>query len=322
MVVFNYANRELTAKIVYYGPGLCGKTTNLEIIHKKIAPDKRGQMMSLATETDRTLCFDLLPIDLGTIGGFKLKLQLFTVPGQTYYDSTRKLALRGADGVVFVADSREGQIEANKESMQNLRINLSDNNIDFDKLPLVIQFNKQDLKPLASDKELNAALNPRGAPIIKAIALSGQGVLETFKIISQEVVKYLKGKIGKGVAPAPGAGKPVRRAPSQVAQIKVKTEKFHIPSHAAASKEQIKREASLERHEVEDPVKTIETWLNLINGGISDMNTPEALNLVKNIKRNLVGLIDSNRKQNVQYEDLFRLMDKLGSGLKEKEEQK
>ncbi len=322
MVVFNYANRELTAKIVYYGPGLCGKTTNLEIIHKKISPEKRGQMMSLATETDRTLCFDLLPVDLGTIGGFKLKIQLFTVPGQTYYNATRKLVLRGADGVVFVADSREGQIEANVESMENLRENLAENNLDFDSLPLVIQFNKQDLKPLTPDGELNKALNHRGVPFVKSIAVSGHGVLETFKRIAQEVVTSLKEKVGKGVKPAAKPGKSKRRAPSEIPQIKVKSEKFHIPAHAGVSKERIDRESSLKHHEVQSPIQSVESWLNLIKGGIAGMNTPEALGLVNTIKKNLVGLIESNKKLNLQYEDLFRLMDKLATGLKENKEPK
>jgi len=191
MVVFNYANREITAKIVYYGPGLCGKTTNLEYIHKKVDPQGRGQMLSLSTETDRTLFFDLLPVDLGAISGFRIKIQLFTVPGQSYYNATRKIVLRGADGVVFVADSRESQLEQNMISLGNLEENLATNGLDINTIPLILQFNKQDLSPLSPDDKLNEALNYLEVPVVKAVAVSGKGVLETFIKTTQISPRYV-----------------------------------------------------------------------------------------------------------------------------------
>ncbi len=318
MVVFNYANRELTAKIVYYGPGLCGKTTNLEFIHQKISPGKRGQLLSLATETDRTLFFDLLPVDLGTISGFHVRLQLFTVPGQTYYNSTRKLVLRGADGVVFVADSRRDLLDANIESLHNLFENLKENNIDPDSLALVLQYNKQDLKPLIPVEELNKALNPKGAPWTKAVALRGVGVIETFKLISKDVITLLKNKVGAVQVP-PGPATPPQKAPPadiDGQQIKIKSEKTHIPKGSRATREQIRKETSLSEHGIKSPAQTIETWLSLMEEGKIDMSAKETLPLINHIKKNLVGIIESNKKTNVQHEDLFRLLDKLAMTLK------
>ncbi|MBI4665297.1 MAG: GTPase domain-containing protein [Nitrospinae bacterium] len=224
MAVFNYANREITAKIVYYGPALCGKTTNLEIIHKKIAPQNRGQMLSLATESDRTLFFDLLPVDIGTIGGFSVRIQLYTVPGQTYYNKTRQMVLRGADGVVFVADSQEKMLDANAESMKNLEENITANNLDFSSIPLVIQFNKQDLPPLSAVEAMNQAFNPRNVPTTKAVAIKGEGVMETFRLIVKEVLTAMQTRIGKGVDPAP-ASKPQQPRP-ETAPMKVVSEKL------------------------------------------------------------------------------------------------
>jgi hypothetical protein len=189
----NYATREITCKIVYYGPGRSGKTSNLQYIYSQVPDDRKGKMVSLATQTDRTLFFDFLPLDLGTISGFTTKFQLYTVPGQVYYQATRKLVLQGADGVVFVADSQTRQLEENIESFQDLHANLADQGIDARVVPLVIQYNKQDLPPeLALDPtELSDALNFRGVPEFAADALHGPGVFETLRAISELVLKRL-----------------------------------------------------------------------------------------------------------------------------------
>src|SRR6188508_2450030 len=170
MSMINYASREINCKLVYYGPGLGGKTTNLEHIYGKVAPNTRGKMISLATETERTLFFDFLPVDLGTIRGFKTRFHLYTVPGQVYYNASRKLILKGVDGVVFVADSQIERMEANVESMQNLRLNLTEQGYDLDKLPYVIQYNKRDLPNAAPMEQLRGVLNPTKVPEFEACA--------------------------------------------------------------------------------------------------------------------------------------------------------
>jgi signal recognition particle receptor subunit beta len=189
----NYATREITCKIVYYGPGRSGKTTNLHYIYGQVPEDRKGKMVSLATQTDRTLFFDFLPLDLGTISGFTTKFQLYTVPGQVYYHSTRKLVLQGADGVVFVADSQSRQVGENIESFQDLHANLADQGIDARTLPLVLQYNKQDLprELILSSEELSETLNFRGVPEFSADALHGPGVFETLRAISELVLKRL-----------------------------------------------------------------------------------------------------------------------------------
>jgi signal recognition particle receptor subunit beta len=189
----NYATREITCKIVYYGPGRSGKTTNLHYIYGQVPEDRKGKMVSLATQTDRTLFFDFLPLDLGTISGFATKFQLYTVPGQVYYHSTRKLVLQGADGVVFVADSQARQVGENIESFQDLHANLADQGIDARTLPLVLQYNKQDLprELILGADELSEALNFRGVPEFSADALLGPGVFETLRAISELVLKRL-----------------------------------------------------------------------------------------------------------------------------------
>lgn len=196
MVLFNYATKELTAKVVYYGPGLCGKTTNLQHIYDTLPNPAKGKMLSLATKTDRTLFFDFLPIDLGKIRGMKTKIQLYTVPGQVFYDTTRKLVLKGADGVVFVADSQRAMLEANTDSFQNLIVNLKEQNIDIENMPHVIQYNKRDMKNVLPVADLEKALNTYGVPSFEAIALSGEGVFETLKGISKLVLKNLSQKYG------------------------------------------------------------------------------------------------------------------------------
>ena len=194
MVFLNYSTMQMVAKIVYYGPGLCGKTTNLKEIYQKTSPRSRGEMVSLETETDRTLFFDLLPMDVGVVGGFKTKFQLYTVPGQVFYNSTRKLVLRGVDGVVFVADSQTPMIEANKNSYDNLAENLKELGLNIEDVPMVFQFNKRDLPNILSVDELNQTLNLLDRPYIEASALKGAGVFETLKEISKQTLVKLKVK--------------------------------------------------------------------------------------------------------------------------------
>ena len=223
MSMINYASREINCKLVYYGPGLGGKTTNLEFVYNKVAPTARGKMISLATETERTLFFDFLPVDLGNIRGFKVKFHLYTVPGQVYYNASRKLILKGVDGVVFVADSQIERMDANIEAMQNLYENMTQHGYDLTRIPFAIQYNKRDLPNAAPVAELQAALNPgwpvddparqrilsdpnreaeylvsqqdgqwiERAPYFEAVALTGDGVFDTLKAISKNVVKTL-----------------------------------------------------------------------------------------------------------------------------------
>jgi signal recognition particle receptor subunit beta len=223
MSMINYASREINCKLVYYGPGLGGKTTNLEHVYNKVAPDTRGKMVSLATETERTLFFDFLPVDLGTIRGFKTRFHLYTVPGQVYYNASRKLILKGVDGVVFVADSQIERMEANIESMQNLYDNMSEYGYDLTKIPFIIQYNKRDLPNAAPIKDLQAQLNPgwpvenparqkptpdpwnqgdfliqqvdgtwiERAPYFESVALTGDGVFDALKAVAKLVLKTL-----------------------------------------------------------------------------------------------------------------------------------
>ena len=192
MALVNHTTREINAKIVYYGPGLCGKTTNIHMIYHRIAPTQRGKLISLATETDRTLFFDFLPVELGTIKNYKVRFHLYTVPGQVFYNATRKLVLKGADGVIFVADSQRAMLDANLESLANLRDNFSDMGIDLSDFPMVLQYNKRDLPDVLSVDELNTALNPRLIPSYEAIAMTGEGVLKTFTSVSKQVLQDMQ----------------------------------------------------------------------------------------------------------------------------------
>lgn len=195
MVFLNLATKQMTVKIVYYGPGLCGKTTNLQYIYQKTSPETRGEMVSLETEADRTLFFDLLPLEVGTIGEYKTKIQLYTVPGQVFYNTTRKLVLKGVDGIVFVADSQRAMADANVESFNNLKENLKELGLRLEDIPLVFQYNKRDLPNLLSVEELNNLLNKNGYPYIEAIATQGKGVFETLKEISKNTLKHLRKKL-------------------------------------------------------------------------------------------------------------------------------
>jgi len=193
MVFFNYATMQMAAKIVYYGPGLCGKTTNLRYIYEKTTPQSRGEMVSLETEADRTLFFDLLPLDVGVIGGFKTRLQLYTVPGQVFYNTTRKLVLKGVDGIVFVADSQNAMLSANAESFQNLRENLGEIGLNLDDLPIVIQLNKRDLPNIADRETIVSTLGTNGQiEVVEASAMGGTGVFETLKLISKLTLRTLR----------------------------------------------------------------------------------------------------------------------------------
>ena len=192
MSFINYSSREINCKIVYYGPGLCGKTTNLQYIHKRMSPESRGKMISLATETERTLFFDFLPLSMGEVRGFKTRFHLYTVPGQVFYDASRRLILRGVDGVVFCADSQLTRMHANVESLENLRINLREQGYDPERIPMVMQYNKRDVNGVASVAELHALLNYRNVPEFESSALTGVGVFETLKAVIKLVLIDLK----------------------------------------------------------------------------------------------------------------------------------
>lgn len=194
MALLNYSNREINAKIVYYGPGLSGKTSNIDFVYKKLKPEQKGKLVSLATQTDRTLFFDFLPVDLGEIKGFKTRVHLYTVPGQVFYNATRKMVLKGADGVVFVADSQQQMMDANIESLKNLEDNLKVYGKTLEKTPHVIQFNKRDLPNAAPLEEMEEKLNKYNAPYFEAVATDGNGVLETLTAAARIVLKNLRDK--------------------------------------------------------------------------------------------------------------------------------
>ena len=194
MTFINYAAREINCKIVYYGPGLCGKTTNLQYIYDKTNPQAKGKLISLATETDRTLFFDFLPLDLGTVRGFKTRFHLYTVPGQVFYDASRKLILKGVDGVIFVADSQAARMEANVESIQNLERNLKEQGYDLSTIPYALQFNKRDLPTALPRDEMYQQLNYKGEPTFEAVARDGTGVFDTLKSVAKLVLTELKKK--------------------------------------------------------------------------------------------------------------------------------
>lgn len=225
MVFFNYATMQMAAKIVYYGPGLCGKTTNLHHIYAKTSPQSRGEMVSLETETDRTLFFDLLPIDVGVIGGFKTRLQLYTIPGQVFYNTTRKLVLKGVDGLVFVADSQQAMFEANLDSFRNLRENLAEIGLDLDDIPLVLQLNKRDLPNVVPIESLVESLDPgKKYEYVESVAATGAGVFETLKVISKLTLRTLRRRM-TGDDPVRPAG----RGLGEVAQFRIKEQPARTP---------------------------------------------------------------------------------------------
>jgi hypothetical protein len=250
MVLFNYALKELTAKIVYYGPGLSGKTTNLQYIYEELPIKNKGRMLTLATETDRTLYFDFLPVDAGIVRGIKTRIQLYTVPGQVFYNATRQMVLKGADGVVFVADSQAHTMEANQESFSNLRENLLAHDLRIDELPLVLQYNKRDLPNILGVDDMNELLNTLNAPFYEAVAIEGIGVEDTLKAIGNLVLKSVIDKYGGQKAASGRLGGASRAAAAnpggqvaQAAQVtkmsgfksKEDTGPFGVPSRDVAS---------------------------------------------------------------------------------------
>ena len=258
MVFFNYATMQMAAKIVYYGSGLCGKTTNLHYIYAKTSPQSRGEMVSLETETDRTLFFDLLPIDVGVIGGFKTRLQLYTIPGQVFYNTTRKLVLKGVDGIVFVADSQMAMQDANVESLHNLRENLKEIGLKIEDIPLIIQLNKRDLPSVAPVDAMLDRLDPeRKYEHAESIAATGVGVFETLKLISKLTLRTLRRRM-TGEEP-----KPVPRVAAQVASFRVKetpafeghtTSSGTAPIPAVGGSVAVQNEGETVRIEVEEEV--------------------------------------------------------------------
>lgn len=246
MVFFNWATMQMAAKIVYYGPGLCGKTSNLSYIYAKTAPGSRGEMVSLETESDRTLFFDLLPIEVGTIGGFKTRLQLYTVPGQVFYNTTRKLVLKGVDGLVFVADSQRPMREANIESFASLQANVQELGIELRDMPLVLQYNKRDLSNILSIEELNSDLNADGGcPFFEASAVNGEGVITTLKEITKLTLKKLRTRMTASEA-GPRTGGPIPA--SAVRQVKPPQPSSTISARslAKAAEEGVDDEAAIE----------------------------------------------------------------------------
>jgi signal recognition particle receptor subunit beta len=189
--LINYSSREINVKIVYYGPGLCGKTTNIQYIYDKVTPETKGKLITLATEMDRTLFFDFLPLELGKVKGFRTRFHLYTVPGQVYYDASRKLILRGVDGIVFVADSQRSRYDANIESLYNLHENLSDYQLKLDDIPYAIQYNKRDLPDVIAVNDLEEELNPKRYPSFEAVAVKGVGVFDTLKAVAKSVLRNL-----------------------------------------------------------------------------------------------------------------------------------
>jgi signal recognition particle receptor subunit beta len=230
MVLINKAINEVTVKLVYYGPGLCGKTTNLEKIYGNPKLDNKGKMISMSTETDRTLFFDFMPMELGTIAGQKVRVQLYTVPGQVFYDATRKLVLRGADGVVFVADSQSSMRDSNLDSLENLRANLRLNRIDPQKVALVYQYNKRDLPNVDSVETMNGYLNPNGSPVVEASAITGTGVTATLRAAVARILENLKNNVDTTLHEEPELEAPDMSAKSGVTSMSAGTPKLSMKS--------------------------------------------------------------------------------------------
>jgi len=230
MVLINKAINEVTVKLVYYGPGLCGKTTNLEKIYGNPKLDNKGKMISMSTETDRTLFFDFMPMELGTIAGQKVRVQLYTVPGQVFYDATRKLVLRGADGVVFVADSQSSMRDSNLDSLENLKTNLRLNRIDPQKVALVYQYNKRDLPNVDSVETMNGYLNPDGSPVVEASAITGSGVTATLRAAVARILDNLKNNVDTTLHEEPELEAPDMSAKSGATQMSAGTPKLSMKS--------------------------------------------------------------------------------------------
>jgi hypothetical protein len=285
MVVVSYSGKEINAKLVYYGPGLSGKTTNLEYIYQSVPTNNRGKMVSMKTRTERTLFFDFLPVDLGEMGGFKTRFLLYTVPGQVYYNATRKLVLRGVDAIIFVADSARGKMDENVESLQNLQDNLREYGLNVEEFPLVLQYNKRDVDDPYTVEELESALNPRGLPYFEAVATTGQGVFETFRGISQVLLQKLSKEVRLGETratdsrptprpvpaaavkptappPIPAASAPPSHVPAMSAPAAPRAEEPPPPpfveERLAAASEPIRFEAPPPPEPIQEPVAPVE----------------------------------------------------------------
>jgi signal recognition particle receptor subunit beta len=255
MSLVNYSTREITCKIVYYGPGRSGKTTNLQYIHAFVPDERKGAMVSLATETDRTLFFDFMPMELGTIGGQKVRVQLYTVPGQVFYDATRKLVLRGADGVVFVADSQSSMRDSNIDSLENLKTNLRINRIDPEKVALVFQYNKRDLPNVDSVETMNEYLNPNGAPAIEASAITGMGVTATLRQAVGRILDNLKKNVDTTLHEEPELAPPDMSAKSGVTPMSAGTPKLSMKTTPAFDAEETVTVSPFEVEPIDVPVE-------------------------------------------------------------------
>jgi hypothetical protein len=310
MALFNYATKEITLKIVYYGPGLSGKTTNLQHLHTILDPSRRGKLLSLSTEADRTLFFDFMPVELGKIKDFSIRFQLYTVPGQVRYNATRRLVLKGADAVVFVADSQKEMLEENLESLKNMRENLIANNIDPDDIPLVIQYNKRDLPNILPVHELNERLNPGRVPYFESVAVEGKGVKETFETITRLLLKHISQKHKIDIRRVEPAETPVfDKEPQKV--IKAKEERKtpdRVPEHVSLTKEEqagtdilteIRNyliELSNNTGEIKEGINKLIEAIEALNRNISERisREDEMLNLLKEIKSSID---DARRKK-------------------------
>jgi len=235
MVQINFANKEIQCKVVYYGPGMSGKTTNLEVVHKKAPPSAKGELTSIATEGDRTLFFDFMPLDLGNIAGIKTKFQLYTVPGQVYYNSTRKLVLQGVDGVVFVCDSQAEKIEENIEALENLKANLKEYGRDLESIPVILQYNKRDLPTAMTVEELDKRLNPMGLTTFEAVAATGEGVFPTLKALASLVLESINRDKSGGRPKSAAAGTRPVSAPAPAAPRAMPAAPKAMPAAAPAA---------------------------------------------------------------------------------------
>jgi len=246
MVLINKAINEITCKLVYYGPGLCGKTTNLEKIYDNPSMSNKGKMISMSTETDRTLFFDFMPMELGTIGGQKIRVQLYTVPGQVFYDATRKLVLRGADGVVFVADSQASMKESNIESLENLKTNLRLNRLDPDKIPIVYQLNKRDLPNVSPPEDMKTYLGAGSAPVVEASAIKGDGVAQTLREAVALMLDNVKQNVDITLYDGPELRKPDLSVKSGVTSMSAGTPKIGVQSAAGSTSVNVPQKPKLE----------------------------------------------------------------------------